>query len=31
VVVNVPAFYSAFGVKAGDKLYKPEADRIRIW
>ena len=31
VVVNVPAFYTAFGVKEGDKLYKPESERIRIW
>ena len=29
--VNVPAFYSAFGVKEGDKLFKPEAERITIW
>jgi putative endopeptidase len=31
VVINVPAFYPAFGVTAKDKLYKPEAERIRIW
>jgi len=29
--VNIPAFYSAFGVKEGDKMFKPEADRITIW
>ena len=29
--VNVPAFYSAFGVKEGDKMFKPEAERITIW
>lgn len=28
---NIPAFYSAFGVKEGDKMFKPEADRITIW
>jgi putative endopeptidase len=31
VVVNVPAFYQAYGLKAGDKLFKPEAERITIW
>ncbi len=30
-VMNIDAFYSAFGVKEGDKLFKPEAERIRIW
>ena len=29
--VNVPAFYSAFGLKEGDKMFKPEAERITIW
>ncbi|MES2886113.1 MAG: M13-type metalloendopeptidase [Pseudomonadota bacterium] len=29
--VNIPAFYSAFGLKEGDKMFKPEADRITIW
>ncbi len=29
--VNIPAFYSAFGVKEGDKMFKPEAERITIW
>jgi len=28
---NVDAFYSAFGVKPGDRLYRPPADRVRIW
>jgi predicted metalloendopeptidase len=31
VVVNVPAFYKAFGVKKGDKMYKEPEARISIW
>lgn len=31
VVVNVPAFYKAFGVKQGDKMYKAPEARINIW
>lgn len=30
-LVNTPAFYNAFNLKEGDKLYKKEADRIKIW
>lgn len=30
-VVNIDAFVKAFGVKPGDKLFKPESERIRIW
>lgn len=30
-VVHLPAFYKAFNVKKGDKLYLPEDKRIRIW
>ncbi len=30
-VVNMPAFYDAFGVVESDKLFKPESERIRIW
>ena len=30
-VVNLPSFHTAFGTKEGDKLYKPEAERIVIW
>ena len=30
-VANIDAFYEAFGVKKGDKLFKPKAERIRIW
>jgi putative endopeptidase len=31
VVRNVDAWYSAFDVKPGDKLYVAPADRVRIW
>jgi putative endopeptidase len=31
VVVNVPAWYAAFDVKQGDKMFKPETQRITIW
>ena len=30
-VVNQPAFYEAFGVKEGDKMYVKPEDRIIIW
>ena len=30
-VINLDAFYDAFDVKPGDKLYKPPGDRIQIW
>ena len=30
-VSNIGAFYKAFGLKDGDELFKPEAERIRIW
>ncbi|MEY2761557.1 MAG: hypothetical protein RLZZ96_1457 [Bacteroidota bacterium] len=29
--VNMDAWYTAFGVKPGDKLYKKPEDRIKIW
>ncbi|ASJ98117.1 M13 family metallopeptidase [Shewanella marisflavi] len=28
---NIPAFYEAFDVKAGDKMYLSEEDRVKIW
>jgi putative endopeptidase len=28
---NVDAWYEAFGVKPGDKLYLPPEERVRIW
>ena len=31
VVRNVDAWYQAFGVAPGDKLYVAPADRVRIW
>jgi endothelin-converting enzyme len=31
VVINMSEFYEAFDVKEGDRLYKTEEDRIKIW
>jgi putative endopeptidase len=31
IVRNMAAFYSAFGVKEGDKLYLPPEERVKIW
>jgi putative endopeptidase len=28
---NIQAFYDAFGLKPGDKLYRDPADRVEIW
>jgi len=28
---NITAFYTAFGIKAGDKMYREEKDRVKIW
>ncbi|MNS87311.1 Neutral endopeptidase [compost metagenome] len=30
-ISNMPEFYEAFDVKEGDKLWKPEADRAKVW
>ncbi len=30
-VMNIDAFYQAFDVKEGDRLFKPVNERIRIW
>ncbi len=30
-VVNIDAWYAAFNVQPGDKMYKAPADRIKIW
>jgi putative endopeptidase len=30
-VSNLNDFYEAFGVKEGDKLYRPPAERVKIW
>ena len=31
VLINLEEFYKAFKVKQGDKLWKPESERINIW
>jgi putative endopeptidase len=31
VVSNMDEFYEAFDVKEGDKLWRPEAERVKIW
>ncbi len=30
-LVNVPEFYEAFGIKPGDKMYRPDSLRVHIW
>jgi putative endopeptidase len=30
-VRNVPEFYEAFDIAAGDALYLPPAERVKIW
>ncbi len=30
-LANVPEFYDAFGVKPGDPMWRPEAERVSIW
>ena len=30
-LTNIDAFYEAFGVKAGDKMFRKPEDRVRIW
>jgi len=30
-VRNIDAWYEAFDVKPGDKLYIPPEERVRIW
>jgi endothelin-converting enzyme/putative endopeptidase len=31
IVRNLDAWYAAFGVSPGDKLYLPPGDRVRVW
>ena len=31
VVSNMPEFYEAFDVKEGDKLYRSDEERVKIW
>jgi len=28
---NMPEFYQAFGIKEGDKMWRPEAERAKVW
>lgn len=30
-VVNVPEFYTAFDIRSGDKMYRPDSLRVNIW
>lgn len=30
-MVNIPAFYEAFGVQPGNKMYAPDSVRVNIW
>ena len=30
-LTNIDAFYTAFNLKPGDKLYRAPADRVKIW
>jgi len=30
-VSNMPEFYKAFDVKPGDKMYREEKDRVKVW
>ncbi len=31
IVANQPEFYTAFGLKAGDKLFREPKERVKIW
>lgn len=30
-LMNMPEFYKAFGIKEGDKMFRPEAERAKVW
>ena len=30
-MVNTPEFYEAFGINPGDKMYRPDSLRVKIW
>jgi predicted metalloendopeptidase len=30
-VSNIQAFYDAFGIKPGDKMYRDPQDRVEVW
>jgi putative endopeptidase len=29
--MNMVEFYEAFGVNEGDKMWRPEAERVKVW
>lgn len=31
VLMNIPEFYDAFGVRPGDRMFRPENARVKIW
>jgi putative endopeptidase len=31
VLTNIDAFYEAFDVQPGDRLYKSPEERVRVW
>jgi len=31
IVANQPGFYTAFGLKAKDQLFREEKERVKIW
>ncbi len=31
VLANIPAFYEAFNVRPGDRMYLPAEQRVKIW
>ena len=30
-LTNMPEFYEAFGIKQGDKMFRPASDRVKVW
>ena len=30
-LTNMPEFYEAFGIKQGDKMFRPATDRVKVW
>lgn len=30
-LTNMPEFYEAFGIKQGDKMFRPAAERVKVW
>jgi len=30
-VSNTPAWYKAFNIQPGDKMYRPDAERVKVW